>query len=48
MANRGGREEEIVSSTNEDYDIWVVAADGGEPRKLTRNTGPDINPAVVA
>ena len=44
MANRGGREEEIVSSTNEDYDIWVVAADGGEPRKLTRNTGPDINP----
>lgn len=44
MANRGGREEEIVSSTNEDYDIWIVGADGGEPRKLTRNTGPDINP----
>lgn len=45
MANRGGREEAIVSSTNEDYDIWVVPATGGEPRKLTRNTGPDISPS---
>jgi dipeptidyl aminopeptidase/acylaminoacyl peptidase len=44
MANRGGREEAIVSSTNEDYDIWVVPATGGEPRKVTRNSGPDINP----
>lgn len=44
MANRGGREEAIVSSMNEDYDIWVVPATGGEPRELTRNTGPDLNP----
>lgn len=45
MANRGGREEAIVSSMNEDYDIWIVPASGGEPKKLTRNTGPDLNPA---
>jgi dipeptidyl aminopeptidase/acylaminoacyl peptidase len=45
MANRGGREEAIVSSMNEDYDIWVVPAQGGEPKKLTRNSGPDLSPA---
>ena len=44
MANRGDREGAIVSSTNEDYDVWVVPATGGTPRKLTTNTGPDIDP----
>jgi len=44
MANRGGREEAIVSSTNEDYDIWIVPATGGEPQKVTRNSGPDLHP----
>jgi dipeptidyl aminopeptidase/acylaminoacyl peptidase len=44
MANRGGREEAIVSSMNEDYDVWIVPASGGEPKKLTRNHGPDLDP----
>ena len=44
MANRGGREEEIVSSMNEDYDVWVVPAKGGEPREVTKNVGPDLHP----
>ena len=44
MANRGGRDEEIVSSMNEDYDVWVVSAKGGEPREITKNIGPDLHP----
>lgn len=44
MANRGDRDEEIVSSMNENYDVWVVPAAGGEPTRVTRNQGPDLNP----
>ena len=44
MANRGGREEEILWSMNEDYDVWLVPVTGGTPRELTSNIGPDINP----
>ena len=44
MANRGGREEEILWSMNEDYDVWLVPATGGTPRELTSNVGPDIDP----
>lgn len=45
MANRsGGRDESILGSINENYDLWVVPSSGGAPRKLTNNEGPDTHP----
>lgn len=31
---------------NENFDLWVVPATGGEPRKLTTTSGPCVAPAV--
>ena len=44
MSNRSGREESILYSVNENYDVWLVAATGGAPRKMTTNEGPDTRP----
>lgn len=44
MSNRGGREESILWSINENYDIWLVGKDGGTPMQLTSNDGPDSRP----
>lgn len=44
MSNRSGREESILWSINENYDIWLVSSDGGTPKQLTVNDGPDSSP----
>ncbi len=45
MANRSrGRDESILWSINENYDIWLISSSGGSPTRLTENEGPDTHP----
>ena len=38
MSNRSGREEGMIWSVNENYDVWLVDSTGGTPRKMTMVT----------
>lgn len=45
-SSKSGAQESIFTdiSNDRDSDIFVIAATGGEPRKLTTNPAPDANP----